>query len=234
MEHNIETAKAGHANGISLQLAAKQKEKNDVNAELSKEEKQSIINEAAEAYGNFLTALGCNWREDPNSNNTPMRVAKAYVNDLWKGRFNPMTPVTDFPPDGYDGIVQESNIPLISMCSHHHQTIKGRVSIAYIPSEKGKVIGLSKMNRIVERFGRRGAIQEQLTVAIHKAVNEICKDNRGVAVHITATHNCVSCRGVGHQGTSMQTAKLTGLFLDELSAKTEFYSNIIIHKDNGS
>ena len=112
------------------------------------------------------------------------------------------------------------------MCSHHHQTIEGKVSIAYIASETGKVVGLSKLNRIVEQFGRRGAIQEQLTVAIHNAVDKICEGNLGVAVMIDATHNCVSCRGVKHSGASMQTAKLSGCFLNEDSAKAEFYKNI--------
>jgi GTP cyclohydrolase I len=137
-----------------------------------------------------------------------------------------MDAVTAFPSDGYDGLVQESNIPLTSMCSHHHQTIQGTVSIAYIPSKDGKVVGLSKLNRIVEYFGRRGSIQEQLTVAIHNAVDKICTDNQGVAVMVSATHNCVSCRGVKHHGASMQTAKLSGAFLNEDSAKAEFYKNI--------
>ena len=225
---NIESTSAGHANGISLQLAEKIRVTGNPNATLSREEKDAIIIEAAGGIEIFLTALGVNWKQDPNSSNTPMRIAKAYVNDLWRGRFEPMSSITAFPSDGYDGIVQESNIPLVSMCSHHHQTVKGKVSIAYIPSADGKVVGLSKLNRIVEHFGRRGAIQEQLTVAIHKAVDSICTGNKGVAVHITATHNCVSCRGVGHQGASMQTAKLSGVFFDEVSAKNEFYTNIQI------
>ena len=112
------------------------------------------------------------------------------------------------------------------MCSHHHQTIGGKVSIAYVPSKEGKVIGLSKLNRIVDLFGRRGAIQEQLTVAIHNAIDKICEGNIVVAVMIDATHNCVSCRGVKHQGASMQTAKLSGCFLNEEAARAEFYKNI--------
>ena len=221
----MEIAKAGFANGISTQLAAKQKDLGP-DAELTEQEKSVIIERAAVAYGEFLTALGCDWENDPNSNNTPRRVAKAYVNDLWRGRFENMSAVTAFPSDGYGAIVQESNIPLISQCSHHHQTITGKVSVAYIASSEGKVVGLSKLNRIVEHFGRRGAIQEQLTVAIHNAVNEICEGNLGVAVHINAGHNCVSCRGVGHQGASMQTAKLTGAFFDTPMARSEFYKNI--------
>lgn len=224
---NLELVEAGFANGISSHLAAKI-ENEGPDAELTQEEKDSIIKEASVHFGRFLNALGCNFEEDPNSEKTPYRVAKAYVNDLWAGRFNPMTPITAFPSDGYDGIVQESNIPLTSMCSHHHQTIQGLVSIAYIPSKDGKVVGLSKLNRIVEQFGRRGAIQEQLTVAIHNAVNEICEGNRGVAVQISATHNCVSCRGVKHSGASMQTNKISGLFQEDASAKAEFFKNIEI------
>jgi GTP cyclohydrolase I len=220
-----ELVRAGFANGISSQLAKKQ-ETEGAEARLTSDEKQLIINDAAKAYADFLTALGCDYAEDPNSSDTPMRVAKAYVNDLWKGRYEPLDRITAFPSDGYDGIVQESNIPVTSMCSHHHQAIRGTVSIAYIASQDGKVVGLSKLNRIVEQFGRRGAIQEQLTVAIHNAVNKICEGNLGVAVQVNATHACVSCRGVKHQSASMQTAKLTGAFLDEDSAKAEFYKNI--------
>jgi len=220
-----ELVQAGFANGISTQLAAKQ-EKEGPEARLTEREKQKIINKASKHFGDFLTALGVDWENDPNSSDTPNRVAKAYVNDLFAGRYNPLDKVTAFPSDGYDGIVQESNIPVTSMCSHHHQTIQGKVSIAYIASETGKVVGLSKLNRIVEQFGRRGAIQEQLTVAIHNAVDKICEGNLGVAVMIDATHNCVSCRGVKHSGASMQTAKLSGCFLNEDSAKAEFYKNI--------
>jgi len=214
MSRDLELVKVGYANGVAPGFP------------LTDKEKWQMVDEAAEAYGKFLDALGCDWRNDPNSNDTPRRVAKAYVFDLWKGRYEAMSNITAFPSDGYDGIVQESNIPVESMCSHHHQRIGGRVSIAYVPSKDGKVIGLSKLNRIVDLFGRRGAIQEQLTVAIHNAINKICEGNIGVAVMIDATHNCVSCRGVKHQGASMQTAKLSGCFLKEADARAEFYKNI--------
>jgi GTP cyclohydrolase I len=214
MSKELELVKVGFANGVAPGFP------------LTEKEKESMIELAAEKYGEFLTALGCDWQNDPNSSDTPRRVAKAYVKDLWKGRYDAMSDITAFPSDGYDGIVQESNIPVTSMCSHHHQTIGGRVSIAYVPSKDGKVVGLSKLNRIVEHFGRRGAIQEQLTVAIHNAIDKICEGNLGVAVMIDATHNCVSCRGVKHQGASMQTAKLSGCFLEEDAARSEFYKNI--------
>jgi GTP cyclohydrolase IA len=219
---HLETVAPGYANGISMQLAVKQTLEGP-DAQLTQQEKQQIIDNAAYHYGLFLTALGVSWESDPNSSNTPNRVAKAYVNDLWKGRYEPMSDITSFPSDGYDGIVFEGGIPLTSMCSHHHQTISGKVHVAYIPAENGNVVGLSKINRVVEHFGRRGAIQEQLTVAIQHAIDELIEDNKGVAVMIEATHNCVSCRGVKHIGASMKTAKLSGAFLDDGNARSEFY-----------
>lgn len=222
---NLELVKSGFANGISTQLATKQAIFGP-DAKLTAEEKQEIIDTAAHHYGEFLRALGVAWEEDPNSSDTPRRVAKAYVNDLWAGRYEPMSGITAFPSDGYDGIVFEGGIPLTSMCSHHHQTIMGNVHVAYIPGENSSVIGLSKLNRVVEHFGRRGAIQEQLTVAIHHAINELITDNKGVAVMIEATHNCVQCRGVKHGGASMKTAKLTGAFLNDGNARSEFYQFI--------
>ena len=210
-KYNLETVRAGFANGVAACRP------------LTVEEKQQMIEAAAEAFGKFLDALQCDWKEDPNSSDTPRRVAKAYVNDLWAGRYEAAPDITAFPSDGYDGMVFEGGIPLTSMCSHHHQTIMGRVHVAYIPGKDSKVIGLSKLNRLVEHFGRRGAIQEQLTVAIHNAINTIIEDNNGVAVMIEATHNCVQCRGVKHGGASMKTSKLTGAFKDDDATRAEFY-----------
>ena len=190
---------------------------------LTETEKFAIIEDAAEHFGKFLTALGVDWKNDPNSSNTPRRVAKAYVNDLWRGRYECLDSVVSFPSDGYTGLVFEGSIPVTSMCSHHHQQISGKVHIAYVPTAEGRVIGLSKLNRIVEHFGRRGAIQEQLTVAIHNAVDKICEGNQGVAVMIEAGHSCVSCRGIKHQGANMITSKLTGAFMVEDACRSEFY-----------
>ena len=217
-QYDIEVVQQGFANGVAPGFP------------LSDKEKEKMINKAEKAYGKFLDALGCDWRNDPNSNDTPRRVAKAYVNDLWAGRYTEMTPITSFPSDGYDGIVIERNIPLTSMCSHHHQTIGGVVHIGYIVGQEGSVIGLSKLNRIVEHFGRRGAIQEQLTAAIHQAVDKICENNLGVIITIVATHNCVSCRGVKHKGAAMVTTKASGVFRHNGNdARQEFFNSLKIN-----
>ena len=216
--YDLECVQEGFANGVAPGFP------------LSDEQKQEMIERATEAYGKFLTELGCDWENVPNSNDTPRRVAKAYVNDLWAGRYTAMTPITSFPSDGYDGIVIERNIPLTSMCSHHHQTIGGVVHIGYIVGAEGKVIGLSKLNRIVEHFGRRGAIQEQLTAAIHQAVDKICENNLGVIITVVATHNCVSCRGVKHKGAAMVTTKASGVFRHNGNdARQEFFNSLKIN-----
>ena len=217
---DIECVPAGHANGKAIN---------------AKTDKEIIIKNAADAFGRFLDALGCNWQDDPNSMETPMRVAKAYVKDLWRGRFEDLPDITSFPSDGYDGIVIERNIPITSMCSHHHQTIAGVVHVGYVVGENGHVIGLSKLNRIVEHFGRRGAIQEQLTSAIHQATDKVCENNLGVIVTVVATHNCVSCRGVKHRGASMVTTKASGVFRHSGNdARKEYFDSIKINNGGNS
>ena len=220
---NIECVNEGFANGVAVGFP------------LNEDEKLKMVDEAEQAFGQFLDALKVDWRNDPNSMETPRRVAKAYVYDLFKGRYEKFTEITSFPSDGYDGVVIERNIPITSMCSHHHQTIRGVVHIGYVAGEEGRVIGLSKLNRIAEHFGRRGAIQEQLTAAIHQAVDKVCEGNLGVIVTIVATHNCVSCRGIKHQGAAMVTTKASGVFRDDTNnARKEFFDSLKINNGHVS
>ena len=189
-------------------------------------EKQTIIKRAAKAYEKYLDALGFDWRNDPNSSNTPMRVAKAFVNDIAVGCYTEPPTVTAFPSDGYDGIIAQCNIPVKSLCSHHHLAFTGVAHVAYIPSSDGKVIGLSKLNRIVEFYSRRPQIQEGLCIQIHKAIDAVCEGNRGVAVLVKAQHTCACHRGVMHEGCYMVTSKLSGDFMDDDKTRSEFYKFI--------
>jgi GTP cyclohydrolase I len=211
---DLECVTPGFANGLAP------------GAPFTEDEKWAMVVEAEEAYGKFLDALKCDWRNDPNSSNTPHRIAKKYVFEQWKGRYDAPPSITSFPSDGYTGMVVQTNIPLTSQCSHHHETILGRVHIAYIPGKEAMVIGLSKLNRIVEYFGRRGAIQEQLTMAIHQAVDKVCINNIGVAVTIIGEHQCVSCRGTNHVGSAMVTNHLTGVFMDKSEVRAEYFKSI--------
>lgn len=193
---------------------------------LTEEQQNNVIENAAKAYEAFLDALGFDWRSDPNSDNTPRRVAKSFVKDLIAGCYNAPPKITSFPSDGYDGIVAQTNIPVKSLCSHHHLAFTGRAHVAYIPSLEGRVIGLSKLNRIVEYYARRPQVQESLTMQIANAINEVCEMNKGVAVVVKAQHTCACLRGVKHDGCWMITSKLMGDFMDDVKCRKEFYDFI--------
>jgi len=191
---------------------------------LSNEEKSRIITEAAKHYGEFLKSLKFeNFQNDPNMADTPRRVAKAFVEDLYQGCYNAPPKITAFDNvDKYDGVVFQGNITVNSTCSHHALPFVGYAHVAYIPSADGKVIGLSKLNRIVEYFSRRPQVQENLTTQIHNYINEVCEGNKGVAVMVSANHMCACVRGVRHDST-MMTSKMSGAFLDDPAARNEFY-----------
>ena len=194
------------------------------NSPKTKEEKEEIISKASKSFGQVLTDLGYSWETDPNMSDTPQRYIKALVNDLCKGNFEDKPKITAFDNvDKYDGMVAQCNIKLISLCSHHLLNFSGKAHVAYIPSTTGKVIGLSKLNRIVDHYARRPQVQENLTMQIHKMIDEVCEGNLGVAVLIEANHTCCSNRGIGHDST-MKTAKMSGAFLDNNDkSRDEFY-----------
>lgn len=194
---------------------------------LNQEERKVLKEKAEHAYGRFLTALGYDWRNDSNMKGTPERVARMYVDEVTKGAYHPAPKITSFDNQlGYDGIVFQGNIEVKSLCSHHMQPFIGKAYVAYIPSREGKVIGLSKLNRIVDHFARRPQLQEQLTQQIHKYIDEATDQNMGVAVMIEAQHMCVSLRGVEHDSI-MKTAKLSGYFWDNpIGTREEFYRMI--------
>lgn len=191
----------------------------------TQEEREHIIEKAADAYALYMDALGFDWRKDPNSHETPRRVAKAFVNDLAEGCFSEPPKITAFDNvDQYDGLVFQGNIKMHSFCSHHHLPFIGNAHVAYIPGKNGKVIGLSKLNRIVEWFARRPQVQENLTMQIHKHINKVCEGNHGIAVMVEANHMCACVRGVKHDST-MKTARMSGAFLDknDINTRQEFY-----------
>jgi len=195
----------------------------------TEEEKQYMIEQAAIYYGQFLAALGFDWAADPHSANTPKRVAKAWINDLIAGSVNPEPVITSFPNDeGYTGLICQTKIPVMSMCAHHNLTFSGVAHVAYIPGKEktDMVVGLSKLNRIVDFYSRRPNIQESLTKQIHDHIDKLCIGNRGVAVVVESQHNCVKCRGI-KQDSVMKTSKMSGYFwTNEIGTSKEFFQLI--------
>ena len=174
-------------------------------------EKEEMILEAAKHYEKFLEALGFDPQADPQTKQTSLRVAKAWVKDLIIGSITDEPNITVFPNDeNYDGLVIQSGIPIVSMCAHHNLAFTGFATVAYIPAEN--VIGLSKLNRIVEWFSRRPQMQESLTTQIHNYVADKMQC-QSVAVSIACKHTCCSHRGIKH-GSVMTTNKFSGVFIE--------------------
>ncbi len=185
-------------------------------------DKKRMIAEAAKHYGNFLTALGFDWKADDNSADTPNRVAKAWVEDLIRGCIDPEPKITQFKNKIYTGAVFQGDINVVSMCSHHNLPFVGRAYVAYVPKKNGKVAGLSKLNRITDWISRRPQLQEELTQMIHDYIDSKI-ENDGIMIMIVAKHSCCSNRGIGHDST-MITSVPSGLFLsNEYGTKDEFY-----------
>jgi GTP cyclohydrolase I len=178
----------------------------------SQEDIEVMIDKAAAAYGEFLTAVGFDYKADRQTEDTPRRVAKAWLKDLIVGSISGEPNITVFPNDeGYSGLVIQSGIPIVSMCAHHNLAFTGYATVAYVPAEN--VIGLSKLNRIVEWFSRRPQMQESLTQQIHDYIADkmTCES---VAVSIACKHTCCSHRGIKHPSV-MTTNKFSGVFMEK-------------------
>jgi len=195
---------------------------------MEKYDKVGRIAAAAKAYAKYMDITVPGWQEDPNAKDTPMRVAKAWFNDIAEGLYIDPPKITSFDNvNKYPGIVFQGPIPVKSLCSHHHQNIDGYAYVAYIPVSTGKIIGLSKLNRIVEYYSRRPQVQENLTMQILEHIKKVIGDNKGIAVFIKAKHMCVSHRGVRHSDGVMQTCELDGVFIDQTNkSRDEFYRMI--------
>lgn len=192
---------------------------------LTDKEREKVIKRASKVFGKYLTALGYDWENDPHMSDTPMRVTKAYVNEIFAGNFKPYPKVTSFEDENkdleYTGMVVQTDIEIKSMCSHHFLAFNGVCHIAYIPGDDGKVIGLSKLNRLADYCARRPQVQERLTKQILLEIDKAIPNNRGVAVTVIAKHSCCSNRGIGHNST-MKTTELKGVFKTDNSAKEEY------------
>jgi len=171
------------------------------------------IERISKHFTEIMDILGLDLQDDSLSG-TPRRVAKMYVTEIFKG-LNPANKpaVTTFENTyQYRRLLVERNIPLQSTCEHHFQPIFGVAHIAYIPN--GRVVGLSKLNRIVDFYGRRPQVQERLTMQIATDLKKVLKTD-DVAVYIDARHMCVQARGVQHHGASTITSEYSGKFLNE-------------------
>ena len=186
---------------------------------LSRTDKIEIIERK---FKDIMETLGLDLTDD-SLEETPKRVAKMYVGEIFWGldydAFPKCTTVAN--KMNYDEMVVERNVNVQSNCEHHFVIIDGLATVAYVPNEK--VLGLSKINRIVEYFAKRPQIQERLTEQVFHALCYIL-ETENVAVMIDAQHYCVKSRGVEDTGSSTVTTKLGGGFKTDAAARAEFLS----------
>ena len=192
---------------------------------LQEGDKQQLIEEAVPAFENVLQHLLIDTKTDPNSQDTARRMAKMYINEIMSGRYDVMPNPSSFPnyiEDGYEGMLVVRS-ELTSLCSHHHQTVKG---VAYIGIIAGpKLLGLSKYTRIAQWCAMRGTLQEELNVMI---ADEIQKHtgSENVGVYVQATHGCCENRGIRAHSSLTQTTVLCGAFKEDPATKKEFIDNV--------
>jgi GTP cyclohydrolase I len=174
-------------------------------------------------FREIMTVLGLDLNDDSLSG-TPRRVAKMFVKEAFSGLNPKNRPQARLFENkyNYDQMLVEKEITFFSHCEHHFVPIYGKVHVAYFSS--GKVIGLSKINRIVQYFARRPQVQERLTVQIGEEMQRILK-TQDVGVVIDANHMCVASRGVGDTNSKTGTAYFSGRFKEE-NAKREFLNYI--------
>lgn len=156
---------------------------------------------------------------------TPARVARSY-SELFSGyATDPVELLTRSfeETDGYDEMVVLRDIRLESHCEHHMVPIIGRVHIAYLPA--GRVVGISKLARVLDVYAKRLQIQEKLTAQVANTINDVLQP-KGVAVVIEASHQCMTTRGVHKTGVSMVTSRMLGAFRDDPSTRREFLAII--------
>ena len=185
--------------------------------------------DAEDAFRTILTWMG----EDPNREGlieTPKRVVKAFK-EYFKGYKEDPNQVLDKTfgdVEGYDDMVVQKNISVQSHCEHHMAPIIGKAHVAYIPKER--VVGLSKLARVVEVFSKRLQTQERLTMQIANTLMESL-DAKGVAVTIDSTHQCMTMRGIKKEQASTVTNYYLGQFKEDLSFQNRYLRFISIAKD---
>jgi len=182
-------------------------------------ELETLQKEVTQKIQSLLESLIIDTKYDHNTIETAQRVAKMYLNEVFKGRYHKQPKVTDFPnAKNLDQIYTVGAISVRSACSHHLVPIIGKCWIGVIPSDR--VIGLSKFNRIVDWVMSRPQIQEEASIQLADVIEKLIKP-KGLAVIIKAKHQCMTWRGVKDNDTEMVTSVMRGIFRETAEARSE-------------
>lgn len=197
---------------------------------LTPSEKTTMLDKIEHHMAGILDALGIQHRHDHNTADTPRRVAKAYVEELFVGLHEPPPKVTSFSNvANFDQLICVCGITVNSTCAHHFLPFMGTCHIAVLPGAGKPLIGLSKYARIVHHFSSRPQIQEELVRQIADYLQEIIEP-RALAVRISSQHLCACARGVREPNLSMVTTDMRGEFLSSDGLRQEFLREISAHE----
>lgn len=196
------------------------------------QDKQSVnpsLEDVESAFRSVLHWIG----EDPNRDGlreTPARVARAFQEYFCGYQQDPeqMLQKTFEETDGYDEMIVLRGIPFQSHCEHHVAPIFGRAWVAYVPN--ARVVGISKLARVVEAYSKRLQIQERLTAQVANTIEQVLRP-KGVGVVIKATHHCMTTRGINKQGTDLVTSRMLGCFRENPLTRQEFLSMVQLSHD---
>ncbi len=190
---------------------------------MAEAERESMIAAAAQKVEELFDVLRIDHRNDHNTRETPQRVAKMFVEEILQGRYTAPPRITEFDNvQSYDQLIVTGPIEVRSMCAHHLMPIYGHAVIGILPAADGKIIGLSKYDRIVEYFASRLQIQEELVKQVGQYIMETTKP-RGLAVRISAVHMCKTQRGVrASRRSRMVNSYYWGEMAKDAGLKSEF------------
>ncbi len=200
------------------------------NLPLPPEEIEKRKQKLEKLFEEVLTTLGFDWKNDPNMVETPRRIAKMLF-ELTEGNFTPRPDITVFDLTQMDNDELIEYVPVFvgpveikSLCSHHFLPIVGEVYFEYIPEDK--VLGLSKIPRIIKWLARRPMIQEFFTKQVIKTFLKLLPDIKGMAVYVKAKHMCMSIRGVNESNAYMITEAFYGLYEENIELRRNFLNKV--------
>ena len=200
------------------------------NLPLPKEELEKRREKLQRLFEEFLTVLGFDWKNDPNMVDTPRRVAKMFL-EFTEGNFTPMPDITVFDLTRMEDTEIVERVPVFvgpieikSLCSHHFLPIIGNVYFEYIPEDK--VLGLSKIPRIIKWLARRPIIQELFTKQVVRTFLDLLPNVKGIAVYVRAKHMCMTVRGVNESNAYMVTEAFYGLYEENEELRANFLRKI--------
>ena len=192
---------------------------------LNTKEKDKMIKKLEKHFRNILKDMHYDVQNDQQIQDTPARIAKMWVNDLFTGNYDEQPKITVFDnEENIDDMIFLGPISIKSTCSHHFIPFLGEAYISYIPDKK--IVGISKLARIVKWFMRRPQIQEELIKQIADYIEKVLEP-KGVVVYIKAQHLCMVARGVEENNSWMKSSAVRGVFRDSEAARKEFFDMVL-------